>query len=179
MKLSELMAGVEPDPMFEGIVTNDDWVLAIDIKNSPEDYANYVVAQLGATGVDAQINVTTQDKIYIREGTVTTKTGAQRTFAVSGDRYIGDEFQDFCCGLDVMFGTGQGVVVSYVRFCIRTGKGEKGTASIMVNSDGGGNAGESSTISIDIKGTKAAPTEYTYSAGVNSPSESSIVGSGN
>ena len=45
-----------------------------------------------------------------------------------------------------------------------TGKGEKGTASIIVNSDGGGNAGENSSISIDLKSVGTAPTEYTYSA---------------
>ena len=52
----------------------------------------------------------------------------------------------------------------YVYFSILTGKGEKGTVSIIVNSDGGGNAGENSSISIDLRSVGTAPTEYTYSA---------------
>jgi len=30
MKLKDLMAGYNPDPQYEGWVTNDDYVLAID-----------------------------------------------------------------------------------------------------------------------------------------------------
>ena len=33
MKISELMAGVTPNASYEGWVTADDWVLAIDTKS--------------------------------------------------------------------------------------------------------------------------------------------------
>ena len=36
MKISELMAGVTPNASYEGWVTADDWVLAIDTRPSAE-----------------------------------------------------------------------------------------------------------------------------------------------
>ena len=163
MKLSELMAGYTPAPEFEGFATNDDWVLAVGINDAASE-AEYTVVQMGIAGLDPQLNPVTQDKQYIRTGLSTSKTGTQRSFAISGDRYIGDAFQDYCFGLDIAHGVGQKVIVPYVYFSILSGKGEKGTASIIVNSDGGGNAGESSAISVDFKKIGAMPTEYTYSA---------------
>ena len=165
MKLSELMTGVEPSPAFEGFATNDNWVLAVGIGEEVTAEKDYTVVQMGIAGLDPQLNPVTQDKQYIRAGLSTSKTGTQRSFAISGDRYIGDKFQDYCFCLDIAHGVGQAVVVPYVYFSMLTGKGEKGTASIIVNSDGGGNAGENSSISIDLKSVGTAPTEYTYSAG--------------
>ena len=164
MKLSELMKSNTPSADFEGYVTNDDWVLAVDITGEAANPDDYVVAQMGVAGLDAQLNPVTQDKQYIRQGQTTTKTGTQRTFKVTGDRYIGDEFQDYCFGHAIKYGTGNSVVVSYVYFCVLNGKGEQGTASIIVNSDASGNAGESSGVDIDIKKTGAMPIEYTYTA---------------
>lgn len=163
MKLSELMAGYTPKSDFEGFVTNDDWVLAIDIAETPsagED--EYIVAQMGVAGLDAQLNPVTQDKQYVRAGMSTLKTGTQRTFAVSGDRYVGDQFQDFCFEHKNKFGVGQTVVKPYVYFNVLNGKGEKGQVSIIVNSDGSGNAGENSAVSIDCKKAGTLPNEYSY-----------------
>lgn len=162
MKLSELIT-TQPDASFEGFVTNDDFVLAVDISGSSDTLdGNYTVVQMGVAGLDAQLNPVTQDKQYVRAGQSTIKTGNQRTFKVTGDRYIGDEFQDFVFGHDIKFGTGNKVKVPYLYFNILNGKGEKGEVSIIVNSDGGGNAGESAGIDIDLKKTGAAPTAYTY-----------------
>ena len=166
MKVSELMAGYTPSPEFAGLATNDDWVLAVGIGEEVTDENDYTVVQQGVSGLDPQLNPVTQDSQYIRTGLSTSKTGTQRTFAITGDRYIGDAFQDYCFGLDIAHGVGQKVVVPYVYFSILTGKGETGTASIIVNSDGGGNAGENSAISIDLRSVGTAPTAYTYSAGV-------------
>ena len=165
MKLSELMAGVTPNSAFEGFATNDDWVLAVGIGDVEGGEKDYTVVQMGIAGLDPQLNPVTQDKQYIRTGLSTSKTGTQRTFAITGDRYIGDKFQDYCFEIDIAHGVGQEVIVPYVYFSILSGKGEKGTASIIVNSDGGGNAGENSSISIDLKSVGTAPVEYTYSAG--------------
>lgn len=165
MKLSELMAGLTPDANFEGFVTNDDMVLAIDCSESGKaDVGDYAVAQMGVTGLDANLNPITQDKTYIQAGQSTMKTGNQRAFKVSGDRYVGDEFQDFALSHNIMYGTGSKVIRPYVYFCALNGKGEKGTASIIVNSDGSGNAGESAAVDIEVKKANAAPTEYTYTA---------------
>lgn len=166
MKLSELMKNHAPSPDYEGWATNDDFVLAVDCSadgaaTSPGDYA---VVQMGVAGLDANLNPITQDKTYIRAGKSTMKTGNQRGFKVSGDRYIGDDFQDFALSHRVKYGTGNTVVRKFVYFCVLTGKGEQGTASIIVNSDGGGNAGESAGIDIEIKKSGSAPAEYTYAA---------------
>lgn len=165
MKLSELMANHKPDPQFEGFVTNDDMVLAVDITGKGEETQpdDYVVVQMGIEGLDAQNNPVTVDKQYIRAGQSTTKTGNQRTFSATGDRYVGDPFQDFACSLPIMQGTGQAVIVPYVYFCLLNGKGEKGTVSIITNSDASGNAGENAGIDIELKKVGSAPEEYTYS----------------
>lgn len=165
MTLSELMTGKTPSSSYEGWVTNDDWVLAVDISEEQNgEPSEYVVAQMGVAGLDAQMNPVTQDKQYIRAGQSTTKTGTQRTFKVSGDRYVGDDFQDYAFSHKVQYGVGNAVVVNYVYFNILNGKGEKGQAAIIVNSDGAGNSGESSSIDIDLKKSGAQPVEYTYSA---------------
>lgn len=162
MKLSELIT-TQPDASFEGFVTNDDFVLAVDISGSDSTPdADYTVVQMGVAGLDAQLNPVTQDKQYVRAGQSTIKTGNQRTFKVTGDRYVGDAFQDYAFGHSIKFGVGNAVKVPYLYFNILNGKGEKGEVSIIVNSDGGGNAGESAGIDIDLKKTGAAPTAYTY-----------------
>lgn len=163
MKLSELMADHTPDAAYEGFVTNDDFVLAVDCSaDGSAEVGDYAVAQLGVTGLDANLNPVTQDKTYIRAGQSTMKTGNQRSFSVSGDRYVGDDFQDFALSHAIMYGTGQTVIRGYVYFCLLNGKGEKGVASIIVNSDGSGSAGESAEVDIEIRKASAQPVEYTY-----------------
>lgn len=165
MKLSELMASHTPETDYEGWVTNDDYVLAIDISSgTATSPAEYVVAEMGVAGLDSNLNPITQDKTYIRAGQSTMKTGNQRSFSLSGDRYNGDEFQDYILSHTIKYGTGNKVVVPYVYFCILTGKGEKGKVSIIVNSDGSGEAGNSSEIDVELKKSGGQPTEYTYSA---------------
>lgn len=166
MKLSELMAGVTLNPTFTGFVTNDDWVLAVDCGETPAtDFSgveDFAIVQMGVAGLDSNLNPITQDKVYLRAGQSTTKTGNQRSFAITGDRYVGDEFQDFALGHSIKYGTGQTVVRKYVYFNIITGKGEQGDACIIVNSDGSGEAGNSSEIDIELKKSGSAPAEYTY-----------------
>lgn len=165
MKLSELMAGYTPKADYEGWVTNDDYVFAIDTNPGGEEAtaeADYAVVEMGIAGLDAQMNPVTQDKQYIRSGQNTMKTGTQRSFTVSGDRYIGDEAQDYCLSHKMKYGTGNGVVTNYLYFNVLNGKGERGQVSVIVNSDGSGNAGESSAVDIEYKKIGANPVEYTY-----------------
>lgn len=169
MKISELMQGKTPNADYEGWVTNDDWVFAIDLtptSDSATDVKDYAVVQMGIEGLDAQLNPVTVDKTYIRAGQSTQKTGNQRSFTVSGDRYIGDEAQDYIFKHAVKYGTGNSAITNYVYFNILNGKGEKGQVSIIVNSDGAGNAGESSSIDVEFKKIGNIPTEYTYSPSV-------------
>lgn len=166
MKLSELMTNYTPNADYEGWVTNDDYVFAINLtpETSGTKVSDYVVVEMGIAGLDAQLNPITQDKTYIRAGQNTMKTGTQRSFSVTGDRYVGDEAQDYCLTHATKYGTGNKVVTDYVYFNVLTGKGEKGQCSIIVNSDGSGNAGESSAIDIEFKKQGKTPTEYTYAA---------------
>lgn len=168
MKLSELMAGVTPNPDFTGFVTNDDMVLAVDCgETAAKDFSaasSFAVVQMGIAGLDSSMNPITQDKTYLRAGQSTMKTGNQRAFSVTGDRYVGDEFQDFCLSSDIKYGTGQTVIRKYVYFNILTGIGEQGEVVIIVNSDGSGEAGNSAEIDIELKKSGSQPAEYTYSA---------------
>lgn len=168
MLLSELMSKATLNPDFEGFVTNDDFVLAVDCGENPAtDFTNagdFAVVQLGVAGLDSSMNPITQDKTYIRAGQSTAKTGNQRSFSVTGDRYIGDAFQDFALSHAVKYGTGQNVVRKYVYFNIVTGKGESGECCIVVNSDGSGEAGNNAEIDIELKKSGAAPAEYSYTA---------------
>lgn len=166
MKLSELMTGVTPEADYEGWVTNDDYVLAINLTPNMANtkIGDYGVVQMGIGGLDAQLNPIMADKTYIRAGQSSQKTGSQRSFALSGDRYMGDETQDYILSHAIKYGTGNGVVTDYVYFNILNGKGEKGKVSIIVNSDGSGNAGESSALDVEFKKIGANPVEYTYAA---------------
>ena len=48
MKLSELMSGVTPSADYEGIANTDDFVLAIDIADTPSTKkGDYIVVQTG------------------------------------------------------------------------------------------------------------------------------------
>jgi hypothetical protein len=163
------MSGKTPNPEFSGFVTNDDFVLAVDCTTAGDatDPNQFAVVQVGIAGLDANLNPVTQDKQYIRAGQSTTKTGNQRTFTVSGDRYIGDTFQDFAQSQAIMYGIGNAVIRKYAYFCLLNGIGEQGTVSIIVNSDGSGNSGESSAIDIELRKAGNAATPYTYAAPVS------------
>lgn len=168
MKLSALMEKVTVNPQFTGFVTNDDWVLAVDCgETAAADFtsaSDFAVVQMGIAGLDSNMNPVTVDKTYIRAGQSTAKTGNQRSFSVTGDRYIGDEFQDFALSHAIKYGTGQTVIRKYVYFNIITGKGESGDCVIIVNSDGSGEAGNSSEIDIELKKSGSQPEEYNWSA---------------
>lgn len=167
MTIRELMQEFTPNPSYEGWVTNDDFVFAINLDPNREtetDVPDYGVVQMGIEGLDAQLNPITVDKTYIRAGQSTQRTGTQRSFKVSGDRYIGDEVQDYLFSHAIKYGTGNKVVTDYVYFNVLNGKGEKGQVSIIVNSDGGGNAGESAAIDVEFKKIGSLPTEFTYEA---------------
>ena len=170
MKISELMNGKTPDASAAGGVVADNMVLAVDCgatavtEISATNVADFAVVQLGIAGVESNLNPETQDKTYLRAGKSTTKTANQRSFSVSGDRFVGDDFQDFALGHAIKYGVGSAVQRKYVYFNILTGKGESGVMSIIVNSDGSGSAGENASVDIELKSVGEAPEEYTYAS---------------
>lgn len=163
MTVAELMKGRIINPDAIGEVTNDAWVFAIDTseeKNAEVD--DYIVAQEHISGANASYSADTSDSQYIRSGKSTTKTGTQVAFAISGDRYIGDAFQDFALSHKMTYATGEDARIPFVRFNMLNGKGIKGIGTIIVNSDGSGNAGENSTIDIEVRKSGANPEEFQY-----------------
>ena len=166
MTLSELMASYTVDTDYAGIVNTDDFVLAIDPDPTATEAtadSDYLVVEKGIEGQDSAMNGETSDKKYLRAGTSTIKTGQQRTFSISGDRYIGDPAQDYLIGTKHLHGND--CVTNYVYFDVKTGKGEKGQVSIIVNNDGGGTAGSPATVAVDLKQYGAMTnTAYSYSA---------------
>ena len=138
-------------------------VLAIDISAAQDaDPGDYAVAQAGAKSVTASLNPQTRQSAYIRQGQSTTKTGNQRTIAFDCDRYVGDAFQDYADS--VKYATGQAAVVNYVYFNRLTGKGEKGQATLSVETDGSGNAEDPLGFSGSLEKSGAAPEAYTWGA---------------
>lgn len=165
MKLSELMQGHLPSPNYEGVSTADDMVLALDISRGASTPAGeYLVAQGGIKEHSGALNPQTQSSQYLRTGQTTIKTGNQRVISVKGDRILGDLFQEFALSHEIKFGVGSTVVIPYIYFNILTGKGEKGNATLLVEDEPGGSAGENATFGFTLN-TVATPAEFCYTAG--------------
>ena len=94
MKLSELMQEVTVTPDYAGIVTADDFVLAIGLAGDETGPDDYLVAQEGITEHSGTMTAQTAESNYIRSGAQNTKTGTTRAFNLTGDRFCGDAFQD-------------------------------------------------------------------------------------
>lgn len=160
MKLSALMAEAVLQPTFTGVVTADDFVLAVGFENET-DPNEYLVAQEGITEHSGAMSANTAENAYIRGGKQTTKTGTTRAFNVTGDRYCGDPFQDALLSHEIKYGTGQEVIKPFVYFNRITGKGEKGLVSIVVDEDPNGAAGANAGFKATLT-AKGTPAEYTY-----------------
>lgn len=161
MKLSELMAEVQMAPTFKGIVTADDYVLAVGLAGDEAGPDDYLVAQEGITEHSGTTTAKTAENTYIRSGTQTTKTGTTRAFNLTGDRFAGDPFQDALLSHSIKYGTGQAVIKPYVYFNKITGKGEEGLLSIVIDEDPNGAAGSNAGFKATLT-AKGTPNEYTY-----------------
>ena len=89
-------SGITPNPEYKGVETADDFILAIQTdaakQTKPSDWivcADHIKEHAGS------LNAATSDDTFIRTGPVTTKGAVQRTLAISGNRCVGDAFQDF------------------------------------------------------------------------------------
>lgn len=157
-------AGIVPDPEYTGVETTDNFILGIQTEATGQETPDlYTVVQEHITEHSAAINNSSTDTAYIRTGTVTTKTGAQRQFTINGERFAGDPFQDFALSNKMLFATGQDAVVKYVWFSLRTGKGEQGQAVLIVSNDASNAANNPAGFSAQLNAV-GKPTEYTYSA---------------
>ena len=157
-------AGITPDEEYTGVETTDNFILGIQtVATGQETPDLYTVVQEHITEHSAAINNSSTDTAYIRTGTVTTKTGAQRQFTINGERFAGDPFQDFALSNKMLFATGKDAEVKYVWFSLRTGKGEQGQAVLIVSNDASNAANNPAGFSCQLNAV-GKPKEYTYSA---------------
>ena len=155
-------SGITPSASYTGIETANDFVLAFQTDKSKQSKeADWIVCADHVKEHSGSLNATTEDSQYIRTGNVTDKTGTQRTLAVNGNRCVGDAFQDFVLSHKIKYGTGKDVIVPYVYFSVRTGKGETGNASLVVTSDVGGSANAPATFAVDVKAV-GTPKAFDY-----------------
>lgn len=162
MKLSAYMAAITAAEET-GEYVGRDMVLAIDCSETgaATSIGDYAVAGPHVEDVGATLNPTSQDKSYIYEGDSTLKTSTKRSFTVTGQRLIGDAFQDFVCSHAIKFGKGSAVQRGYVYFHSGTKEGEQGTVTILVKKDGVGAASAAADIEVELQ--SCGPTaEYTY-----------------
>lgn len=160
MTVTELMTGRTPDPTYKGQITADDMVLALNL-NDATDVKDYIVAQPFVSEHSGSLDAQTSDNNYIRAGKVTIKTATTRKISVNGDRFEGDPFQDGILDHAMKYGTGSAVVKDYVYFAIQSGKGEKGSVTVIVDSDASGASGNNLSFSASLTST-TMPTEYSY-----------------
>lgn len=155
--------GVTPDAQYSGVEMADDFILAIQTDETQADVDDWIVCQDYVRSHTGTLNTQTEDSTYIRTGTSTLKASAQRTLSIQGDRFPSDPFQAYVLSHKVKYGTGQDCIVPYVYFSLRTGKGEKGQASLVVTADAEGDAGKKATFTVSMPAV-STPEEYTYSA---------------
>ena len=168
------LSGLTPSADYTGVETTDDFLLAVQTEASQTDVKNWVVCADHVREHSGALNASTSDNTYIRTGPVTTKGSVQRTLAINGDRCKGDAFQDFILGHEMIYGFGQSVILPYIYFSLRTGKGEKGEAVLIVNSDVGGAAGSKATFACDVKAI-GTPDEFDYNPATQSAAPAKAV----
>lgn len=168
--------GIEPSADYTGPENTDDFIFAICRPADTKDkLSTWTVCADHVKEHSGSLNATTSDTTYIRTGTTTVKGETQRTLSINGDRCVGDAFQDFLLSHRIKYGSGQSVVVPYVYFSVRTGKGEKGEAALIVTSDVGGSASAAATFAADVKGI-GTPDELDYLTAVAAETQSAQTG---
>lgn len=163
MTVSEAIAGLSfaPSASYTGIETADDFMFAIQTESTQTKESDWIVCADHVKEHSGALNTSTTSDTFIRSGPTDTKSAVQRTLSVNGNRCVGDAFQDFLLSRKIVFGTGSDVIVPYIYFSLRTGKGEKGSCSLIVTSDAGGAAGSPATFACDVKGI-GLPDAFDY-----------------
>ena len=167
MTVSEAItkSGITPSASYTGIETANDFILAFQIESAQTKESQWVVCADHVKEHSGSLNATTEDA---------EKTGTQRTLTVNGDRCVGDDFQDFVLSHKIVYGTGSDIIVPYIYFSLRTGKGEQSRAAIIVTSDVGGAAGSKATFACDVKAI-GTPDEFNYTPATQSAEPSKAV----
>lgn len=163
MKLKELFASVTTDPDFEGFITTDQVVLAIDTTDTQDaDVDDFEVAYMGFTDKSSSLNPKEKTSSYYYHGESSIKTGNQRTIDFKAERYKGDPFQDFVTRFDMKYAKGQKSIVRYAYLDVLTGEGEIGKGTLIISDDGSGAPEENLSIGGSIKKSGEEPSRLTY-----------------
>lgn len=167
MKISKTLAAITFNPDYKGRVYAENMILAVNITPEKPDtkIEDYAIFTSYIEGVDNNIETDAIEKKYLHEGKIKIKTSTQRKFKITGNRYIGDEAQDFC----ILNAFKSDTETDYVFFNTLTGKGEKGRCSVIVNSDGTSKAGELSEIDIEINTVGNLRAEFDASTLITPP----------
>ena len=151
----------------------NDFIFAIQTDSTTQTKkSQWIVAAERVKEHSGSLNASTEDVNFIR-ASATTKGTTQRTFSINGNRCVGDAFQDFLLSHKIVFGSGSDVVVPYIYFSARTGKGEVGECVLIVTSDVGGSAGAAATFACDAKGIET-PEEFDYLNEAQTGSEKAV-----
>lgn len=163
MKLKELFAEIITDPDFEGFITTDQVVLAIDTTPAQNaDVDDFDVAYMGFTDRSSSLNPKEKTSSYYYHGESSIKTGNQRTIDFKAERYKGDPFQDFVTSFEMKYAKGQKSIVRYAYLDVLTGMGEIGKGTLIISDDGSGAPEENLNIGGSIKKSGAEPEELVY-----------------
>lgn len=163
MKLRELFAEIITDPDFEGFITTDQVVLAIDTTPAQNaDVDDFDVAYMGFTDRSSSLNPKEKTSSYYYHGESSIKTGNQRTIDFKAERYKGDPFQDFVTSFEMKYAKGQKSIVRYAYLDVLTGMGEIGKGTLIISDDGSGAPEENLNIGGSIKKSGAEPEELAY-----------------
>lgn len=162
MKLSDYITAAAAAAQATGTYMGSAMVFAIDASTEKTDeVANYLVCAPHIIDLGAGIDAGTETQNFLYEGKSEVRTGARRTFSISGTRLVGDEFQDYICAHEFAYGSGEKVKRPYVLVNAATGKGEKGICTISVTNDGQGAAGSMASIAASVYADGNC-SEYTY-----------------
>ncbi|MGN0706890.1 MAG: phage tail tube protein [Faecalibacterium sp.] len=155
-------SGITPSADYTGVEMANDFVFAICTDAAKQTQkTDWIVCADHVKEHSGALNVTTSNDEFIRTGPCATKGSVQRTLSVNGNRCVGDAFQDFVLSHKIKFGSGADVIVPYLYFSLRTGKGECGQCALILTSDAGGGAGSAATFACDVKGI-GRPEEFDY-----------------
>lgn len=163
MKLKELFATVATNPAFEGFITTDQVVLAVDITEAQNaDVDDFEVAYMGFTDRSSSLNPKEKTSSYYYHGESSMKTGNQRTIDFKAERYKGDPFQDFVTSFEMKYAKGQKSIVRYAYLDVLTGQGELGKGTLIMSDDGSGAPEENLSIGGSIKKSGEDPAKLEY-----------------
>ena len=165
MTVTEYMAKVTA-AAATGEYVGRDMVLGVDCAATPRSaaqFGNFTYVGAHVEDYGAELDPKTEDKSYVYEGDSPIKTSTQRTFSISGQAYISDEFMDFVRSFAVKFGKGTTVQRRYVYFHSGTGKGESGVVTVIVKNDGNGSASGPADVEVEMKSCGPV-SEFTWSA---------------